>query len=249
MSIEFLTLTAESAADGRTALARSPMESQALSAGAVFEARDGWNVAVSYGSPEVEVACRSTVGWADTSHLGKLELQGEPDDLALRVGSVAAGATLRPGHATRAAGAWWCRMTAERALVICDASNLAAVRARLEEAAPVAGPGHLVEVTTAYAALTLVGPLAREVLARFCAIDLRPSATPLQGFRPGSVARTPGCVLREDEDRFLVLFGWAHGQYMWTTVADAATQFGGAPVGVDALAPLPQAGRKVATDA
>jgi heterotetrameric sarcosine oxidase gamma subunit len=88
---------------------------------------------------------------------------------------------------------------------------------------------HHVEVTTAFAALTIAGPLAREVFARFCALDLRPQTTPVCGFRPGSVARTPGFVLREDEDRFLMLFGWALGEYMWTTVADAAERLGGAP--------------------
>ena len=36
------------------------------------------------------------------------------------------------------------------------------------------------------------------------------------------MARTPGYVLREDADRFLMLFGWALGEYMWTVVADAA---------------------------
>jgi hypothetical protein len=34
-------------------------------------------------------------------------------------------------------------------------------------------------------------------------------------------------VLREDEDRFLMLFGWALGEYMWTVVADAAESLGG----------------------
>jgi hypothetical protein len=45
-------------------------------------------------------------------------------------------------------------------------------------------------------------------------------------------------VLRESEDRFLVLFGWALGEYMWTVVADAAEHLGARPAGVDALAAL-----------
>jgi hypothetical protein len=52
---------------------------------------------------------------------------------------------------------------------------------------------------------------------------------PVGAFRPGSVARTPGYVLREDDERFLMLFGWALGEYMWTVVADAAGSLGGVP--------------------
>jgi glycine cleavage system aminomethyltransferase T len=190
-----------------TAVARSPMEAQALAAGARLELREGWNVAVAYDAGERE-RLESTVGWADVSHLTKLEAPGSPE--------------LEPGMATRAHGAWWCPVTRDRALVIGDAG----VREH------VADP---VEVTTALAALTIAGPLAREVLARFCALDLRAQSTPVRGFRPGSVARTPGYVLREDAERFLMLFGWALGEYMWTVVADAAESLGGGPLGVDAL--------------
>ena len=41
-------------------------------------------------------------------------------------------------------------------------------------------------------------------------------------------------VLREGPERFLMLFGWALGEYMWTVVADAATDRR-RPLGVDAL--------------
>ena len=46
----------------------------------------------------------------------------------------------------------------------------------------------------------------------------------MHGFRPGSVARTRGAILREAEDRWLMLFGAALGSYVWTVVADAAAQ-------------------------
>jgi glycine cleavage system aminomethyltransferase T len=181
-----------------SAVARSPMEGQALAAGARMELRDGWNVAVAYD----DASPAAPVRWADVSHLTKLEIQ-RPGDL-------------EPGLATRAHGAWWCRVTRDRALVIGDP----AVREHVEDA---------VDVTSALAALTIAGPLARELFARFCALDLRPQSMPVRGFRPGSVARTPGYVLREDDDRFLMLFGWALGEYMWTVVSDAASALGGEP--------------------
>ena len=42
MSFEFLSVAASDA------VARSPMERQARAAGARFELRDGWNIALSY---------------------------------------------------------------------------------------------------------------------------------------------------------------------------------------------------------
>jgi glycine cleavage system aminomethyltransferase T len=211
VSLEFLRPDA----DGP--VARSPMERQALAAGARLEVRDGWNVAVAYGEDET---LDGPVSWADVSHLPKLEVHGRHE--------------LTPGLASRADGAWWCPVTRDRTLVI---------------GAPDGTAHDALEVTTVYAALTIAGPLAREAFARFCALDLRAQSMPVGAFRPGSVARTPGYVLREDDDRFLMLFGWALGEYMWTVVADAATSLGGAPAGLDALAPLPEPAQKAAPHA
>ena len=170
------------------AVARSPMEGQALAAGARMEVRDGWNVAVS--SPT-----NGSVSWTDMSHVRKVEVTGAHD--------------LTFGTATRRDGAWWCPVTRDRALVLgdSDADGL--------------------DVTCSLAALAISGPRARELFARFCALDLREREMPVGAFRPGSVARTPGYVLREDGERFLMLFGWALGEYMWTVVADAAESLGG----------------------
>jgi glycine cleavage system aminomethyltransferase T len=191
-ALDFLRLSGD-------AVARSPMERQALAAGARCEVRDGWNVAVAFDGESLD----APAWWADVSHLRKVEVHGR-HELAL-------------GQASREDAGWRCPVTRDRSLVIGDrhADGL--------------------DVTSTLAALLICGPQAREVFARFCALDLRDRSMPVGGFRPGSVARTPGYVLREDADRFLMLFGWALGEYMWTVVADAAGSLGGAPVGVDAL--------------
>jgi glycine cleavage system aminomethyltransferase T len=188
------------------ALARSPMERQARALGAQFERRDGWNVAVRF---EGEERWLSRVGFADLSHLRKVEVQGAGVDLP------------EAGTAVRAEEGWWCPYTAERAIVLGDVAGVSG--------------GRVLDVTTVFAALAVQGPLARELFARFTALDLRDAVTPVGAFRPGSVARTPGAVLRESEERWLMLFGAALGQYMWTVVADAAEGLGGGPIGVDAL--------------
>jgi glycine cleavage system aminomethyltransferase T len=182
------------------ATARSPMEHLARHAGARFEARDGWSVAVEYPSEG------GPVGWADVSHLRKWEVRGD-------------GVAGELGTARRDGEAWWCGLTSDRALVL---------------GAPEA-PQDALDVTSNYAALTILGPQARETIARFCALDLRPQVAPPHSFRPGSIARQPGMVLVEAADRFLLLFGWAVAEYMWTVVADAARPLGGHPVGIEAI--------------
>jgi heterotetrameric sarcosine oxidase gamma subunit len=235
VSLEFLS-------PGPGAVARSPMERQALEAGARLELRDGWQVAASFdGLGQEHERLEQTVGFADRSQLGKIEIQATPGDLAAIVAGAGAGAAgLDLGRATRSAGAWWCPYTRERAIVLCEPGETAELRQTLESAAGAAARhATVLDVTTVFGALTIAGPLARETFARFTALDLRPAVLPLHGFRPGSVARTPGAVLREDDDRFLMLFGAALGQYVWTVVADAAESLGGGPVGVDALAKEP----------
>lgn len=207
------------------AVSRSPMERQALAAGASFEERDGWNMAVRFDGLEAErKRAAESVAFADLSHLGKVELQG------------AQPRRLERGTATRADGMWWCPHTAERTIVLCEPAELPDLREHLfEHAAGQEGLTSVVDVTTAFAAIAIGGPLARELFARFTAIDLRDQVTPVLGFRPGSVGRTPGAILREGERRWLMLFGAALGQYMWTVVADAAESLGGGPVATDAL--------------
>jgi glycine cleavage system aminomethyltransferase T len=213
---------------GVGAVAKSPMEPGAREAGATFEARDGWNTAVSFPG---EDAFLSSVGFADMSHIGKIEVQGDVAAIT--------GHELELGRATRADGAWWCPYSARRAVVLCPPADTPSLLDRLTAAASDApGLATVLDTTTAQGALTIAGPLARETFARFTAIDLRPPVTPPHAFRPGSVARTGGAILCEAPDRYLMLFGAALGQYVWTVVADAAGHLGGGPVGVDALAPL-----------
>lgn len=208
MSFGFLATAASASPSGSSpasprVVARSPMERQAQAAGARFEVRDGWNVAVSYPGESLDA-----VGFADASHLRKYELQGELPSLDF-------------GRATVDGDNTWLPMTPTRALILGGEA-----------------PAGAIEITTGFGALRLAGPLARETFARFSAIDLRPQHTVPGDWRPGSVARTGGGILCEAEDRYLMLFGSALGQYVWTVVADAAGHLGGGPVGADALVEL-----------
>lgn len=221
-TLEFIQ--ADAVANG--VVARSPMAHEAADAGARFEVRDGWEVAVDFGAADAEArACAETVGWADLSHLGVLEIQGPP----AAVGAPA----LELGTATLVDGAWWCPLTAQRTLVLGadGGESIAALRDRL--GAPAGA--HVLDLTTAHGALLVTGPQARETIARFCALDLRPQLAPATAFRPGSVARTAGYVLCEAVDRYRLVFGAAYGRYVWTVVADAGGHLGGRAVGLAAV--------------
>lgn len=195
------------------AVARSPMEGKARAAGARFEVRDGWNVAVEYPGEE---RARETVSFADVSHLRKLELQGD-----------GVGGELRT--ARRDGDEWVCPLTPTRTLIIGGPLGRNVDFVDVSPQAPAVEGA--IDVTTCFAALTIFGPLAPETIARFCALDLRPRFAPPGSFRPGSIARQPGMILVADVDRFLLLFGWAVGEYVWTVVADAASSLDGGPVG------------------
>ena len=213
---------------GPGAVAKSPMEPGTVAAGATIENRDGWNVATAFPDEARSIAA---VGFADVSQLGKIEVQGDVAAIT--------GHELELGRALRAEGAWWCPYSARRAVVLCEPRETVALRDHLTaSAADANGLSSVIDITTSQGAMTILGPLARETFARFTAIDLRPEITPPLAFRPGSVARTGGAILCEAPDRYLMLFGAALGQYVWTVVADAAEHLGGGPVGVDALEPI-----------
>jgi glycine cleavage system aminomethyltransferase T len=216
VNLDFLRPVAEEA------VAHSPMEGLARAAGASFEVRDGFNVAVAFPGAGSE-GPGDTVSWADVSHLGKVELQGPSEAI-----DAAAGTELPFGTAVRKDDAWWCRLTQTRALVIGKRGGLGSISGGAEGL-------DVLDVTCNFAAITLLGPLARETFARFCALDLRPQVTPVHALRPGSIGRQPGLLIREDEERYLFLFGWATGEYMWGVVSDAGEHLGGHPVGADAL--------------
>jgi heterotetrameric sarcosine oxidase gamma subunit len=226
-----------------TITARTPMERLARAAGARFERRAGWSVPVSFGDAAVERRrLEHAVGFADRSSLCKLELHGAPGVLPGIITAVSGVDGLEPGLAARARDAWWCAVTPSRVLVLGEPNTAGELRGAVARAAVEAtgdGPDgplvSVVDVTCGLAALALVGPQARELLARFCAIDVRAAVTPVGAFRPGSVARTPGYVLREAGQQVLVLVGWALGEYLYEVVADAAEHLGGGPVGADAL--------------
>lgn len=178
---------------------RSSMARRLRDAGATFAERDGWEIAVSVPGEQEHLA---RCGIADLSHLGKIEATGRiPESI--------------PGETV------WYRITASKALVLCPFPQVAAARARLEEAG-----ANVLDLTAAYAVLALVGPEAPTVLRRLTSIHRFPGS--------GHVAHIHAHVLERDGGYWIV-FPQEYGDYLWETAVDAAEPLGGGPVGADAL--------------
>lgn len=222
----------------RGAPARTPMAAAAAAAGAVLVERDGWQIAASFAPEDLERSrMRETVAYADRSAMTKLEIQAKPEELAAIVAAASGGLELELGRVSRAPGCLWCPVTPTRVIALAEPAAGTELRsAAAAGAASAAGTVTVCDLTSALAAVSLIGPGAAELLARFCAIDVRPSVAPVGAFRPGSIARTPGYLIREREHELVLLVGWALGGYLWEVIADAAGRLGGGPVGAEALA-------------
>lgn len=117
-------------------VARSAAERVFAAAGAIFDERDGWRVPTIV--PDTE-AHASTVGIADLSHLGKLDVRPAPSDIASSVVY---------------------RLSPRRALVLFAEKDRAAVTAAL------GGATQVLDVTAAYTVLHVTGPEARSLIGR-----------------------------------------------------------------------------------
>ena len=215
MSLEFLAPDAAVASDRHTPLARTPMERAARSAGARFEVRDGWNVAVGYTSPERErQACRETAGWADVSHLGKLDVRGSQAELDELTGGLPTGAARRDGDV------WTLRLTPVHGYVLCPYGRVGALRDSIGAPA--------IDVTSGLAGVALGGSRWRDVMNRSSGLDVRPSRFGPGRCMAGSVMRVPALIVNEGES-IAMFVGWEYGEYFWDAILDAGETLGIGP--------------------
>jgi glycine cleavage system aminomethyltransferase T len=211
-----------------------PLDAVKRRAGAFVVDREGISVTAHYGSPAGELAvCIRTVGLADRSDLGKLLVTGAPRAVAEVVPRLTR-ASLAPGGVWAAGGAWWCSASADRLIVLCEATR----RARLldvvrGEARRVPGL-EVSDTSDAWAAMALVGRAARRVLAALSDThhdDLR-SARP---FASGTIAGVAVRVLLQSDRRVLLLVDADDADRVWQAAEEAGRAFGLSCVGSEAI--------------
>jgi sarcosine oxidase subunit alpha len=218
-------------------------------AGARWMDAGPWKRPESYGDPTAEVrAVRTGVGLIDVSTLGKIEVIG-PDaaELLERV-------YLNTWADLGAARARYGVMCTEEGIIFDDG-----VGARV-------GPEHfyltattgnaeavfqwlelwrtswclraiVLNSTSAFAAMNLAGPRARDVLQSVTALDVSAGAFPYLAARDGEVAGVPCRLLRigfVGESGFEIHCASCHGRDLWEALLEAGAGFGLKPFGVEA---------------
>ena len=228
---------------------RTPIDREHRELGAPMAELGLWQRPISYGSPQAEcLAVRQRVGIIDVSTLGKLEVRGQDAPALLdkvythnfsnlRVGRIRYG-LLCSDNGTILDDGTVTRLAQDRYFVTTTTGNVDLIEEWFNWWA--AGTGmcvHVTNVTSAYAAVNVAGPRARETLSKLTDIDLSPSAFGYMSSAQGVVAGVPAIVLRIG---YVGETGWElhvpaeYGEYLWQTLMDAGSEFGISPFGLEA---------------
>ena len=203
-------------------------------AGAVFAARDGRPVAINYGSAAGELAvCVAGVGLVDRSGLTKLVLEAPPlqlDDVLLRI----AGSPVVVGGARLAGGAWWCRATADRMIVLCESRTGERIRARL-----VAHTQHHVALSIRdcsehFAAIELLGRKTGKVLNALGIYGSSGDPSCVPPFTAHPVGAVPAMWLLQSVQHALALVAGDRAGEVWLAIEQIGQPFGLSCVGHEA---------------
>ena len=192
--------------------------------------RDGHTVAASYGSVPGEIAvCMKSVGLADRSDLGALELKPDARCSIARLIARLGDPPVAPGGARRLRKVWYLRLDARRTLLVGSHRTLAS--------GPMLGKGHdratcrCKDVGASVAMVSVIGPRAGRLMAAAGLPD---------DLAIGAIGRDPGdpsvlAILRESQRRMLLLVQAPAIDEMWSRLLAAGEPLGAAFVGYDAL--------------
>ncbi len=235
----------------------TPMHHRHVEAGAQMMPAGAWLRPAYYGRPENRerlvrdeaLAVRRSVGLIDASTLGKMEIRG-PDaaEFLERMYTFAyakqavgrsryvlmtdeTGTIIDDGVA--------CRLGDQHFYVTATTGNADAVyREMLRRNAMWQLDVDITNVSAAYAAVNLAGPLARDVLAPLCAgLDLSGSAFPYLAVRQGEVAGIPARLFRVGfvgELGYEIHVPSSYGEALWDRLTEAGRPFDILPFGVEA---------------
>lgn len=185
-----------------------------------------------YGSVAAELAvCTKTAGLVERTSLRQLAVTGPEPLLDHVLQAALPDAAPTPGRAVRVASTWCCRTTARRAVVAGAPDAVSRWRQVESRVVSSAGLDVHVELVADAVALTLVGPRA----ARIAAAAGLPAELPVGSVGDATLAGSALTVVREEPDRFLLLFERGLAPAALEALWAAGREHGLAPVGNEAL--------------
>ncbi len=208
-----------------------------------------WQRPYGYGSPQDEArAVRDRVGIIDVSTLGKLDVWGADAPALLdkvythrfsdlRSGRIRYGILCRDDGTILDDGTVT-RLADNHYFVTTTTGNLELIEQWFRWW--MAGTGacaHVTNVTSAYAAINVAGPRARETLAKLTDVNLSPRKFRYMRSARGDVAGVPTIFLRigfVGETGWELHFPSEYGEHMWDALMEAGDEFGISPFGVEA---------------
>jgi glycine cleavage system aminomethyltransferase T len=200
-----------------TPVRRSPIARLQVEEGARFDAEGDWEIPASFADPDEERdVVREAVGLADVSARGKVDLQGEIDDLVAdpggaivaRIGRGCAMLFTEPGGEARVLER--CETAAGRSTMVTDATHL-------------------------FAGFALVGPRTPAVIARLTSWD--PATLAPGDATAAPLAEVRAVVVRGAGDPSVVeaYVETESARYVWETLLGVVRGLGGGPIGMHAL--------------
>ena len=212
-----------------------------LELGAAMVEHEGWTLPARYSDPEDEAdRVQQAAGITDISSIGKIRLQGETIDQALReavpcyqvtsVGSVFVTSDDSGGPVV-------VRLADDDCLIVTEPAHTDLVLESLK----LGGCVHPVNVTSVLAAVRIIGPNAPAVLAGVTDLDLAPPYFPNLSCAQAMVAEIHGTIVRKDIGGLLaydVFFGRDYGDHMWESLIDAGERHGLKSFGLEAMSLL-----------
>lgn len=220
-------------------LRRSALYRVLTAAGANFADINGAAVTADFGAVDLEMNAVHRMAVADLSPLPRVGFKGRgaldwARDHGVAIGEDNNVAYRQPGGELAA------RLADTEVMVIdsLDGAGTLPHRVESEWSMDNAEGGYLVNRQGASFWFMVSGEDAPAMLAKICAVDLRPAKFPIGAIAQTSVARTSCIVIRADLGDALayhLLGDSASAEYQWHCLLDAMEEFGGRPVGITTL--------------
>ena len=209
-------------------------------AGAQFRPLNDAMVAASYGDAD-EVGIARNLGLADLSPLPRTGFKGPKIAEWLAAQGISLGEASNVAYPA-AGGVLAARLAPGEALVLGGLDGDEQPIAALERAWSYSAAGVWpVPRRDASFWFMVTGVHSAAMFAKICGVDLRAKSFANHRIAQTSVARSNGIVIRSDlgdVPAYHLLGDSASAGFVWRSVLDAMDEFGGAPVGLDALLKL-----------